>query len=59
MDDHIVSNYDESTSWGLIYNVFYDRLLGLELIDDTVRLLGHCCGSDRTYSMPVDRIAAG
>lgn len=37
MDNHIVSEYGISSSWGLIYNLYYDRLLELKLVDDEVR----------------------
>lgn len=37
MDSHIVSQYNDSSSWGLIYNIFYHRLLGFDLIDKNAR----------------------
>ncbi|KIY67059.1 hypothetical protein CYLTODRAFT_376814 [Cylindrobasidium torrendii FP15055 ss-10] len=35
-DDHVVSDYSSSSSWGLIYALFYDRFLGLGVVEDEV-----------------------
>ena len=36
---HLVSSYNELSSWALIYNLFADKLLGTGLVDDSVRKL--------------------
>ncbi|KAF8901959.1 hypothetical protein CPB85DRAFT_1438878 [Mucidula mucida] len=36
VDGHIVSGYGDSSSWGLIYNLYADRILGTNLINESL-----------------------
>ncbi|KAF8885611.1 hypothetical protein BD779DRAFT_664820 [Infundibulicybe gibba] len=36
LSSHIISTYGQSTSWGLIYNLFSDRLLKLDFINQSI-----------------------
>ncbi|KIY67053.1 hypothetical protein CYLTODRAFT_15822 [Cylindrobasidium torrendii FP15055 ss-10] len=35
-DNHVVSDYSASSSWGLIYALYYDRFLNLKLVEEEV-----------------------
>ncbi|KAF8883843.1 hypothetical protein BD779DRAFT_1674373 [Infundibulicybe gibba] len=36
LSNHIISTYGQSTSWGLAYNLFSDRLLKLDFLNQTI-----------------------
>jgi len=38
--DHVVSISGNSTSWGMLYNLYAPRLLGADVISDTVSAVG-------------------
>lgn len=33
---HLVSTYNDISSWGLVYNLFADKLLGTKMVEDKV-----------------------
>ncbi|KIY63782.1 hypothetical protein CYLTODRAFT_493633 [Cylindrobasidium torrendii FP15055 ss-10] len=35
-ENHIVSDYTNQSSWGLIYSIFYDKMLRLDVVDEEV-----------------------
>ncbi|KAF8883854.1 hypothetical protein BD779DRAFT_1443529 [Infundibulicybe gibba] len=46
LSNHIISTYGQSASWGLAYNLFSDRLLGLGFLNQAVR------GNEYYLSLP-------
>ncbi len=49
---HLLRVYNDQTSWALMYNLYADRLLGTNLVSDTVRFVfrWRCISSYRTRS---------
>ena len=38
---HLLGQYNQQTSWALLYNIYADVLLGTDLITSNVSLSGH------------------
>ncbi|KLO08587.1 DUF1793-domain-containing protein [Schizopora paradoxa] len=44
---YILTSYGDETSTGLLYNLFSDKILGLNLVPDSVRSTCSCCDQNR------------
>ncbi|TFK71714.1 DUF1793-domain-containing protein [Pluteus cervinus] len=57
--DHLTSSYNESGSWGLVYNLYMDRLLGTKVVDDDIYAIqdtyyAKLAASAPPYGLPID-----
>ncbi|KIK51207.1 hypothetical protein GYMLUDRAFT_181767, partial [Collybiopsis luxurians FD-317 M1] len=46
--NHLTSTYGAPNSWGLMYNLYPDKLLGFNLVDDTVGMGFKLCSLDHS-----------
>ncbi|KIK65891.1 hypothetical protein GYMLUDRAFT_158341 [Collybiopsis luxurians FD-317 M1] len=47
---HLTSTYGATNSWGLMYNLFYDKLLGFNLVDNSTI----DCSTAQPFRLPFD-----
>ncbi|KIK51941.1 hypothetical protein GYMLUDRAFT_180789 [Collybiopsis luxurians FD-317 M1] len=53
-DGHLTSTYGDSGSWGLIYNLYPDKLLDLNLVDNSVSSRQDIKASTPSFGFPFD-----
>ncbi|KIK65820.1 hypothetical protein GYMLUDRAFT_158766, partial [Collybiopsis luxurians FD-317 M1] len=56
---HLTSTYNTSNSWSLMYNLYPDKLLGFNLVDETIysnqtSWYSSAASSDQTFGLPFD-----
>ncbi|KIK65872.1 hypothetical protein GYMLUDRAFT_218622 [Collybiopsis luxurians FD-317 M1] len=56
---HLTSTYGASNSWGLMYNLYYDKLLGFDLVDDNIyrnqtSWYSNAVATAQPFGLPVD-----